>query len=250
MTAREELRARGAAIRRELGLDPADPALLPGADDLLDEVMFGRVWARPGLALTDRVIASLAALTSVQRPEPLAELAGAALHIGLSPRLIQEVMLHCAMYAGLPTALASLAVVRDVLRDRGLPTPEEDLSVADLGDLESRGRQTMQALHAERAEGGYANPDSAAASLYATAIDYLYGEIWNRPGIDRRQRMICSVASFTALRLESQQRKFFRSALNVGLSRDEVLEIIAQTGPYSGFPPALNALAVAEEVLG
>lgn len=250
MTAREELRRRGAAIRRELGLAETDPALLPGFGNLLDEIVFGRVWARPGLALEDRVIASLAALTSVQRLDQLAVFAGAALNVGLAPRLIQEVMLHCAMYAGMPSALASLATVRAVFEDRGLPVPEETLAEADLDALEAQGRETMQALHAERSQGGYANPDSAAASLYATAIDYLYGEIWNRPGIDRRQRMICSVASFTALRLESQQRKFFRSALNVGLSRDEVLEIIAQTGPYSGFPPALNALAVAEDVLG
>lgn len=250
MTAREELRRKGAAIRQELGLRQTDPALLPGLGDLLDEVVYGRVWARPGLALEDRVIASLAALTSVQRLDQLAVMAGAALNIGLRPRLVQEAMLHCAMYAGMPSALASLAVVRGVLEERGLPVPEEDLDEIDLDALETQGRATMQALHAERAEGGYANPDSAAASLYATAIDYLYGEIWNRPGIDRRQRMICSVASFTALRLEAQQRKFFRSALNVGLSREEVLEIIAQTGPYSGFPPALNALAVAEDVLG
>ena len=108
----------------------------------------------------------------------------------------------------------------------------------------------MRTLHAERSEGGYAAPDSAASGLYATAIDYLYGEVWNRPGITIRQRMICSIAAFTATQLESQQRKFFRSALNVGLTRTEILEVIAQTGPYSGFPQAFNALALAEDVLG
>lgn len=251
MSTREELRRAGAAVRQQLGLaEAADPGLLPGFDHLLDELVYGRVWARPGLALEDRVLASLAALTSVQRLDQLRVLVGAALNIGLSPRLVQEVMLHCAMYAGMPTALASLGVVREVLADQGLPQPEETLAEVELDQMLTQGRETMQALHAERSEGGYANPDSAAASLYASAIDYLYGEIWNRPGIDRRQRMLCSIAAFTALRLESQQRKFFRSALNVGLTREEVLEIIAQTAPYSGFPPALNALAIAEDVLG
>ena len=61
--------------------------------------------------------------------------------------------------------------------------------------------------------------------------------------------MICSIAAFSALQLESQQRKFLPSALNVDLSRAEILEVIIQTGPYTGFPQAFNALAVAEEVL-
>ena len=250
MTAREDLRRTGAEMRRRLGLkDEIESDLSPGLANLMDEMVFGRVWSRPGLALEDRMLATLSALTSKQYLSQLADLVGAALHIGMTARLIQEVMLHCAMYAGMPTAVSSLEVVRAVLDQKGMPRPETDLDEADLDELVTMGRETMRALHAGRSEDGYAAPDSAASGLYATAIDYLYGELWNRPGITHRQRMICSVAAFTATQLESQQRKFFRSALNVGLSRVEILEVIAQTGPYSGFPQAFNALAVAEEVL-
>lgn len=250
MTAREDLRRTGAEIRAQLGLaERAAPDLLPGFSGLIDEVVFGRVWARPGLGLEDRVLATLSALTCTQRLPQLADFVGAGLHIDMNPRLIQEVMLHCTMYTGFPTALNSLEVVRTVLGERGIPQPEETLTEADLDDLLLMGRQTMQTLHGERSEGGYAAPDSAASGLYSTAIDFLYGEVWNRPGISVRQRMICSVAAFTATNLESQQRKFFPSAMNVGLSRTEILETISQTGPYSGFPQAFNALAVAEDVL-
>ena len=51
-----------------------------------------------------------------------------------------------------------------------------------------------------------------------------------------------AVAGFTALRLPEQVGKFGQSALNVGLSKTEVIEAIIQTAPYTGFPPALNAL--------
>lgn len=250
MTARQDLRHTGAGIRQQLGLGNTEEAdLLPGLDHLTDEMVFGRVWARPGLALEDRMLATLAALTSKQYLPQLADLVGAALHMNMNPRLIQEVMLHCAMYAGMPTAVNSLAVIRTVLAENNIPQSEADLEEAELDALMTMGQETMRTLHAERAEGGYAAPDSAASGLYATAIDYLYGELWNRPGITIRQRMICSIAAFTATQLDSQQRKFFRSALNVGLSRTEILEVIAQTGPYSGFPQAFNALAIAEEVL-
>jgi 4-carboxymuconolactone decarboxylase len=250
MTAREDLRRTGTEIRHRLGLgDGIGPDLSPGLANLTDEMVFGRVWSRPGLGLEERMLATLSALTSKQYLSQLAEFVGAALHIGMDARLIQEVMLHCAMYAGIPTAMNSLDVVRTVLDEKSIPQPETVLNEADLDELETMGRQTMQALHAERSEGGYAAPDSAASGLYGTAIDYLYGEVWNRPGITHRQRMICSIAAFTATQLEPQQRKFFRSAQNVGLSRTEIFEVIAQTGPYSGFPQAFNALAIAEDVL-
>lgn len=247
---RTTLRQVGADLRGTLGLQ-SSPAheLAPGYDDLAAEVVFGKVWARPGLEREDRMLATLCALTCKQYLPQLERYAGAARNMGMPARSLQEVVLHCAMYAGLPSAENALAALGRVLTARGEPAPETTLEVRELDTLDELGRETMQDLHRERAGDGYAAPDSAASELYATAIQYLYGEIWNRPGLTRRQRMVCSVAAFTALQMASQQRKFFRSALNTGLGAAEVMEIIIQTGPYSGFPPALNALVVAEEVL-
>ena len=251
MTEREQLRRKGEEVRRKLGLpDDIGAELLPGMPHLVDEVIFGRIWGRPGLELENRMLATLSALTSKQYLPQVGFYVRGALNLGMEPRLIQEVMLHCAMYSGMPSALNSLTVVNDILSERGLPQPDEELQEHDLDDLMKIGDETMRDLHRERADGGYAAPDSAAATLYTNAIQYLYGEIWNRPGITRRQRMICSVAAFTATQMAGQQRKFFQSAPNVGVSREEVIEVIIQTGPYSGFPPALNALTIAEEVLG
>jgi 4-carboxymuconolactone decarboxylase len=250
MSERDNLRAKGAKTRTQIGLNQDDgDALLPGYEALADEVIFGRVWARDGLARTDRMLATLCALTCKQYLPQLERYAGAALDLGLAPRTLQEVMLHCAMYAGLPSAENALSTLHVVFKARNLEVPTDSWARVDLETLNTQGNNTMRDLHQERADGGYAAPESAAAALYGTAIQYLYGEIWNRPGITRHERMVCSVAAFTALQMKSQQRKFFRSALNVGLSATEVMEIIIQTGPYSGFPSALNALVVAEEVL-
>ena len=250
MSDRDGLQAKGEAVRNEMGLGiTANDALLPGYRSLSDEVVFGRVWAREGLAREDRMLATLCALTCKQYLPQLERYAAAALDIGMAPRTLQEVMLHCAMYAGLPSAENSLATLSAVFEARDLKAPEDSWTRADLDALTQQGNETMRDLHQERADAGYAAPDSAAAALYGTAIQYLYGEIWNRPGISRRERMVCSVAAFTALQMTSQQQKFFRSALNVGLLASEILEIIIQTGPYSGFPPALNALVVAEKVI-
>jgi 4-carboxymuconolactone decarboxylase len=109
----------------------------------------------------------------------------------------------------------------------------------------------MGALHGDRARLGYAAPDNPfTGALYPTAIQYGYGEIWFRPGLDLRQRALVAVAAFTALKLDSQVKKFGESALNMGLSRTEVIEAVIQTAPLSGFAPALNALGQLSDVLG
>ena len=108
----------------------------------------------------------------------------------------------------------------------------------------------LEALHGSRGYEGYAAPDNrVTGALYPVAIQYGYGEIWHRPGLDRRQRALCAVAAFTALRLEGQVRKFGQSALNAGLASGEIIEAVIQTAPYSGFAPALNALAALSDVL-
>ena len=127
------------------------------------------------------------------------------------------------------------------------PEPERD---ASLETLQQRGDDLLAELHGARGRQGYAAPDNpVTGGLYTTAVQYGYGELWFRPGLDRRARMLCALAAFTALRLESQVRKFSQSAITLGLSREEVVEAVMQTAPYSGFPPALNALAAISEDL-
>lgn len=251
MTKRAELRDAGRRIRAELGLDnSATGDLIPGWNELQDEMLFGRIWSRPALSREERMLATLAALTSKHYLPQLAAYVGAALHIGMSVQTVAEIMLHCAIYSGQPTAENSLRVVGEVCREKGLPGPNYTLAECDLDAMFDMGDATMRSIYAESAQRGYSDPGSAASELYDTAIQYLYGEVWNRPGLSVRQRMICSIACFTATQLTPQQRKWFPSAQkNVGLSRTEILEVISQTAHYLGFPTALNALVVAEEVL-
>ncbi len=134
---------------------------------------------------------------------------------------------------------------------RGPTRPNTDRSSTDsIEALDRRGYALLEALHGDRGYSGYASPDNAVTqALYPFAIQYGYGEIWDRPGLDRRQRALVAVAAFTALKLDAQAAKFGQSALNVGLSRTEVIETVIQTGPYSGLAPALNALAALSQAL-
>lgn len=253
MTSRDELRRSGAAIREKLGFPANSPGteLAPGMDRLAEEAVWGSIWARPGLALNDRMLAVLCALTSRQYLPQLRRYIGAALHIGVSARAIQEVFIQCGLYSGFPTILNSIGLANEVFAARGIAVPDTQMPDCDADALMALGRKTMHKLHGARAEAGYAAPDNAAAAaMYPTAVAYGYGEIWSRPDLDHRQRMICAVAAFTAIGHLPQVIKFGQSALNTGLTREQVVEIIMQTGPYSGFPRSLNALSAFGDTLG
>jgi 4-carboxymuconolactone decarboxylase len=250
MTSREELRRDGAALRHRLFGPGAMTHFVPNYADLRAELAFGAVWNRPGLALPDRMIAALAALCSVQRLGHLRRHVAAALDLGLEPRSIVEMFIQCGIYCGLPASEEAMAVAEAVYAERGIVLPPEPPRDDPIEVLDRRGRALLESFHGERGYAGYASPDNPVTqALYPVAIQYGYGEIWDRPGLDRRQRALVAVAAFTALKLEGQVRKFGQSALNAGLSKTEIVETVIQTGPYSGLAPALNALAALSEVL-
>ena len=250
MTTRQDLREQGIALRTQLFGSGALTHFVPNYADLRAELAFGAVWNRPGLALPERMIASLAALCSVQRLNHLRRHIVAALDEALAHRTIVEIFIQCGIYCGLPASEEAMAVAEAVYAERGITLPPEAPRDDGLDELERRGRGLLESFHGERAYAGYAAPDNKVTqALYPVAIQYGYGEIWDRPGLDRRQRALITVAAFTALKLDGQVQKFGRSALNAGLSKTEIIETVIQTGPYSGLAPALNALAGLSDAL-
>lgn len=249
MSTRTSLREQGEAMRQRLfGDDDGAPAVLR---TLNAEASYGAIWSRPGLALVDRMVCALAALGAVQRLPKLRQHVGAALGLGLAARSIVEILIQIGIYAGFTASEEAVEAAGTVFATRGLAMPEETARDETLEALTARGRQLMEQLHGDRATQGYATPgNTVTGALYPLAVQYGYGEIWFRPGLDLRQRALVAVAAFTALKLDSQVKKFGQSALNIGLSRTEVIEAVIQTAPISGFAPALNALGGLSEVLG
>lgn len=222
----------------------------PGFRQLMSEVVYGAIWSRPGLAVADRMVCTLSALAAVQRLPKLRRYVAAALHLGLDPCAVQEILIQIGIYAGFPASEEALETAAAVFAERGVLAPAHSIDDVPLDTLAARGATLLHELHGDRGAQGYASPDNAVTgALYPAAIQYGYGEIWFRPGLGRRERALCAVAAFTALRLETQVKKFGQSALNVGLSRTEVIEAVIQTAPFSGFAPALNALAALSDAL-
>jgi 4-carboxymuconolactone decarboxylase len=79
-------------------------------------------------------------------------------------------------------------------------------------------------------------------------ITFLSGEIWLRPGLDRRTRSLCTIAVLAALGRTNGLELNIRMALRNGATRTEILETLLHIAPYAGFPAVWDALVLAERV--
>jgi 3-oxoadipate enol-lactonase/4-carboxymuconolactone decarboxylase len=78
---------------------------------------------------------------------------------------------------------------------------------------------------------------------------YVWGEIWTRPGLDRRTRSCITLTAMIALNREEELAMHVRAAVHNGLTRDEIKEVILHSAVYCGVPAANSAFATAQRVL-
>ena len=90
---------------------------------------------------------------------------------------------------------------------------------------------------------------SISPDLAKYTIEFPFGDIYQRPGLDLKSREIATIAALTALgNCQPQLNVHINGALNVGCKPEEIIETIIQMAVYAGFPAALNGMFVAKEV--
>jgi 4-carboxymuconolactone decarboxylase len=116
-------------------------------------------------------------------------------------------------------------------------------------DRYDRGLEKLKEIDGEAGERVIESLKDIAPDLAHYTIEFPFGDIYRRPGLDLKSREVATVAALTALGNAAPQLKVhIHGALNVGCSRQEIVEIIIQMAVYAGFPAALNGMAAAKEV--
>ena|SRR3984893_9549065 len=87
-----------------------------------------------------------------------------------------------------------------------------------------------------------------APKLVALTEQVLFGDIWERPSLSKRDRSLITVASLVALNRTEQLRFHVQRAIENGVTKDEIVEVITHLAFYSGWPTAMSAMLVAKEV--
>ncbi|MFE0526172.1 4-carboxymuconolactone decarboxylase [Micromonospora parva] len=107
-------------------------------------------------------------------------------------------------------------------------------------------RQVLGDAHVDRAVAG---TDEFTADFQDFITRYAWGEVWSRPGLDRRTRSCITLAVLATLHHDDELAMHVRAALRNGLSPQEVAEVLLQVGVYAGVPAANRAFRVARETL-
>ena len=106
-----------------------------------------------------------------------------------------------------------------------------------------------EVLGADYVDAAIASADDFNRPLQELVTEYCWDGIWNRPGLDRRTRSLLNLAMLTALNRPHELKLHLRGALNNGVTRDEIREVLLQTAIYCGVPAAIDSFRVAREVL-
>jgi 4-carboxymuconolactone decarboxylase len=112
-----------------------------------------------------------------------------------------------------------------------------------------RGKRTLAEIHGETGSKVISALADIAPDFVTYLFEFPFGDIYSRQGLSMRDREIATIASLAAMGNAAPQLKVhIEAGLNVGLTRDEIIEILMQMAVYAGFPATLNGLFLAKEV--
>ncbi|MFD7336426.1 carboxymuconolactone decarboxylase family protein [Streptomyces violascens] len=252
----DERYERGLAVLRTVG-GQENPAVLDSLADIAPALGhmtvafgYGDVLSRPGLTLRQRQIATVGALAALGNAAPQLRFhIDGALNVGVSPAEIVEILIHTAVYAGFPAALNGIGVAREVFEARpdaaATPVDTEPLP----GDRYERGLAKLTEVDGHAGDQVVASLRDIAPDLARYIIEFAFGDIYSRAALDLKSRELATIAMCTALGTATPQlRVHIHGFLNVGGTREEVVEVITQMAGYAGFPAAINGITAAREV--
>jgi 4-carboxymuconolactone decarboxylase len=222
--------------------------IAPDMGRFIVEFGYGDIYTRPGLDLKSRQITTIAALVALGNAEPqLKWHINAALNLGISPGEVIETLYVMTVYSGFPAGLNGIAAARDVFKARNIALkPAKSGSAAD---RRARGLKTLEDTSKGSGRAVLESLTDIAPDMADFIIDFSYGDVFCRSGLAPRFKEIAAIAGMTAAGVMRPQLKVhMKTALNVGVTKKEIIEVLIQMAVYAGFPAALNGISAAREV--
>jgi len=225
----------------------------PDLARLAIEFAYGEIYPRRQLDLRQRQLATAAALAALgnARPQLKFHLAG-ALNVGCTPEELVELAIHMSVYAGFPAAVNTALVLKELFGERGITLRHETRTpTSSQGPSRvEQGWAGLKDIDGHAGERVIAALQDIAPDLGRHITEFAFGDVYSRTAMDLASRELVTVAALTALGTASAQLKVhMHGFLNVGGTRDQLVEIVTHTAVYAGFPAAINGALAAQDVL-
>lgn len=127
-------------------------------------------------------------------------------------------------------------------------TPRVRRDTEDIEDRFARGARIQAQLDPDLTDGLQRALADIAPDFARYTVEFPFGDVYARPGLDLRARQITTIAALATLGEQRQLEAHLRFALNIGVPREELVEVLMQIAVYAGWPRAINALYTARDL--
>lgn len=227
----------------------------PDLGNYIIEYAFGDIYSQDGLSVKSKEIAVVAALTAMGTAQPQLKVhLNGALNTGSSINEVKEVILQMSVYSGFPSSINAMNALIEVLAERerlgikdeigNVPTEKNITDRLETGAQQLSLLDSVQVRRLKEAYGDF-SPD-----LVKFTLEYGYADIFSRDNLSLKHRQIATIAALTAMGNAQPQLKFHINAgLNIGLSAEEIKDLMLLMTVYAGFPAAINGTNILKEVI-
>lgn len=217
-------------------------AVSPALEHYALTTLNGDLWKRADLSPRDRSLVTVSALITRNQTIEMPTEFERALDNGVTPAELSEVITHLAFYTGWGNAMSAVVEARKVFAHRGIGV--DALPPADGPRL-----PLDQAAEAKRADAVETSTGSVSPGLVHYTGDLLFRDLWLRPALAPRDRSLVTVSALVTSGQVAQITFHLNKAMDNGLTKPEVGELLTQLAFYAGWPHVFTAVPVVKEVL-
>jgi 4-carboxymuconolactone decarboxylase len=224
------------------GLTPEDVRMVSPALELYRQnLLMGDLWKRPDLSPRDRSIVTVAALITRNQVIEMPYYFNLALDNGVKPGEISEIITHLAFYSGWANAMSAVAVAKDVFSKRGIGSDQLPPASGELLPLD-------EAAEVQRAARVEQDVGQVAPGVVQYTSEVLFHNLWLRPALAPRDRSLVTVSALIASGQVAQIPYHLNRAMDNGLTKVQVSEVLTHLAFYAGWPNVFSAIPVVKGV--
>ena len=216
-------------------------AVAPALEKYAQGVVQGDLWKRPGLSPRDRSIVTISALIARDQRVELPYYLDLALHHGVKPAELSEIITHLAFYTGWANAMGAVPIAREVFKARNIGPDQLPPASGSMLSLD----EAAEAQRATRVEQQFGK---VTPGLVQYTTDVLFRDLWLRPELAPRDRSLVTVSALVATGQVAQITYHLNRAMDNGLTQEQAGEAVGHLAFYAGWPNAFSAAPVFKDV--